>query len=253
MDAHALLTAQGWRGHGHSLHHKDDKIGLAKPLLISRKNNTKGLGVSQHFNPDQWWLNAFDEQLKGLETSDEGGVKQTITKGKLNTVAPGSLGRYSVYTSFVSGGFLEGTVDLLKKQKEQERRKQIISNSSSPSSSSSATSDDDDDDDTNSKKPKTSDGKEKEKGVKIKESKAERRARREAKRERKQARAVRRAARQERRQARAERKARKIAKKTAKSAVDEEKRLRRAKKEGKRRKRELEGERELKGEREDEQ
>lgn len=210
MDAHALLTAQGWRGHGHSLHSKDDKIGLSKPLLISRKDNTKGLGVSQHFNPDQWWLNAFDEQLKGLETTKGGGkdgagpgVRQTISKGKLNTVAPGSLGKYSVYTSFVSGGFLEGTVDLIKKQQQEE-----------------ASSD-----------------------KKSKETKEERRARKEAKRQRKADRAVRRAARAERRTAKVERrrvkaeaKAAKAASKKSKSAVDEEKRRRRAKKEEKRRK-----------------
>ena len=110
MDAGALLAAQGWRGKGHSLHKTDDKIGLAKPLLLNRKDNTKGLGTTQHFTSDQWWMNAFDEQLKGLETSKSGKVTQTIKTGKLNAIENGSLGKYSLYTSFVRGGLLEGTL-----------------------------------------------------------------------------------------------------------------------------------------------
>lgn len=110
MDAGALLASQGWRGKGHSLHKTDDSIGLAKPLLLNRKDNTKGLGTTQHFTSDQWWMNAFDEQLKGLETSKDGKVKQTIKTGKLNAIEKGSLGKYSLYTSFVRGGFLEGTL-----------------------------------------------------------------------------------------------------------------------------------------------
>jgi nucleolar protein TMA23 len=110
MNASALLTSQGWRGKGHSLHKTDDSIGLAKPLLLNRKDNTKGLGTTQHFTSDQWWMNAFDEQLKGLETSKDGKVKQTIKTGKLNAIEKGSLGKYSLYLSFVRGGFLEGTL-----------------------------------------------------------------------------------------------------------------------------------------------
>ncbi|KAG5921069.1 hypothetical protein E4U42_005996 [Claviceps africana] len=110
MDASALLQSQGWRGKGHSLHKTDDTIGLSKPLLLNRKDNTKGLGTKAHFTSDQWWMNAFDEQLKGLETTKEGKVTQTITTGKLNAIEKGSLGKYSLYTSFVRGGFLEGTL-----------------------------------------------------------------------------------------------------------------------------------------------
>lgn len=214
MNAHALLSAQGWRGHGHSLHKTDDAIGLAKPLLLSRKDNTKGLGTSQHFNADQWWLNAFDEQLKGLETCKKGGVRQTVTTGKLNTVEIGSLGKYSVYTSFVSGGFLEGTVDLLKKL------------------SATDTSDSTSEDDKSEKKAKSKSKSSK----KSKETKEERRARKEAKRRRKEQRALRRAARQERRE---RKKAKANGKATGSSdssdAAKYEKRRRRARKEEKRR------------------
>ncbi|ATY59555.1 hypothetical protein CCM_05482 [Cordyceps militaris CM01] len=119
MNASALLTAQGWRGKGHSLHKTDDAVGLAKPLLLNRKNNTKGIGATQHFTSDQWWMNAFDEQLQGLDTSKKGKVVQTITTGKLNAIEKGSLGKYSLYTTFVRGGFLEGTIEAMNKQKDE--------------------------------------------------------------------------------------------------------------------------------------
>lgn len=109
MDARALLSAQGWRGNGHTLHAKDDSIGLSKPLLLSRKDNTQGLGNKKHFTSDQWWLDAFDEQVKGLDTSKEGTVVQTVTTGRLNAIGKG-VGRYALYASFVRGGLLEGSV-----------------------------------------------------------------------------------------------------------------------------------------------
>lgn len=217
MNAHALLSSQGWRGHGHSLHKTDDTIGLSKPLLLNRKSNTNGLGAANaHFNNDQWWLNAFDEQLKGLETSKKGELRQTVTTGKLNTVQLGALGKYSVYTNFVSGGLLNGTIGLLQTSE----------------SASTSTSDSDSDGEKKSK-PKEK---------KDKETKEERRARKEARRIRKEARAVRRAARKEKREAKAKRRADRASKSASKSAsnsdssdaVDEEKRLRRAKKEKKR-------------------
>ncbi|OAQ83258.1 hypothetical protein VFPFJ_09061 [Purpureocillium lilacinum] len=201
MDARALLTSQGWRGTGHSLHKTDDAIGLSKPLLLSRKDDTRGLGTKQHFTSDQWWMNAFDEQLKGLETTKDGKVRQTVTTGKLNAIEKGSLGRWYLYTSFVKGGFLEGTVH----------------NEEDKDSSSSTDSDD-------ATPPKTDDPDPR------KETKEERRARKEAKRKRKEERAKAKAARRERKAAKASRSA-------SSSDADEEKRRRRAKKEEKRRKR----------------
>lgn len=205
MDAHALLSAQGWRGHGHSLHKTDDSIGLAKPLLLNRKNNTKGLGDKQHFTSDQWWMNAFDEQLKGLETTKKG-VKQTITTGKLNAIENGSLGKYSLYTSFVRGGLLEGTLEHLAKQAE----------------SDSTTDEDEEEKDTSTKK----------------ETKEERKARKEAKRQRKEARALKRAAKEEKRALKAKAKeSDSSSSSSSRGSKAEEKRLRRARKEEKRRKR----------------
>ncbi|CAF3587402.1 unnamed protein product [Fusarium graminearum] len=161
MDAHALLSSQGWRGTGHSLHKTDDSIGLAKPLLLNRKDNTKGLGQKQHFTSDQWWMNAFDEQLKGIDTSKKGKVIQTITTGKLNVIDK-NLGKYSVYSTFVRGGFLEGTIDRLKL------------NDSSTESSDTDSSDQKDSSKSDKDKPR-------------KETKEEKKARKEEKKKRKEA------------------------------------------------------------------
>lgn len=211
MNAHALLSAQGWRGTGHSLHKTDDSIGLAKPLLLNRKTNTKGLGNTKHFTSDLWWMDAFDEQLKGLDTSKEGKVEQTVKTGKLNALDPGRVSKYSIYASFVRGGFLQGTIS-----------------TETTDDSTSSESDKNDEKDTKSAGAKPTRPK--------KETKEEKRARKEEKRKRKEARALRRAAKLERRLKRAE------AKKDtsdSSSSVAEDKALRRAQKEEKRRRKEL--------------
>ncbi|KAF5662298.1 DNA-directed rna polymerase ii subunit rpb1 [Fusarium heterosporum] len=212
MDAHALLSSQGWRGTGHSLHKTDDSIGLAKPLLLNRKDNTKGLGQKQHFTSDQWWMNAFDEQLKGIDTSKNGKVVQTVTTGKLNIIDK-NLGKYSIYSTFVRGGFLEGTLDRLK-----------IKESSAESSETES-----------SDQQEVKSGKDKPR----KETKEERKVRKEAKRKRKEARAAKRAEKAARRELKSKsKKSSKSSKSSAESSdADEEKRRRRARKEEKRRQR----------------
>lgn len=115
MDARALLTSQGWRGSGHSLHKNDDSIGLARPILASRKNNTLGIGRKNHVTSDQWWLNAFDEQLKSLDTSNKTSIVQTKTNPtKLEGLLTHGAGKYTganaLYACFVSGGMLQGTI-----------------------------------------------------------------------------------------------------------------------------------------------
>ena len=114
MNAHALLTSQGWRGTGHSLHPTSDSTGLSRPLLVSSKNNNLGIGKKQHKTSDMWWMNAFDKSLKGLDTSVEGQVKQTITSGGLDMVAKGGArfvgNQGGLYASFVKGEVLGGTL-----------------------------------------------------------------------------------------------------------------------------------------------
>lgn len=112
MDAAALLKSQGWRGRGFSLHPTNNDIGLAKPLLISRNTDGRGVGQKKHYTSDQWWLNAFDEKLKGLDTSKKGAVVQSVAQGKLDLVAKcGGNGKYAgLYTSFVRGETMQGTM-----------------------------------------------------------------------------------------------------------------------------------------------
>ncbi|KAK0630039.1 hypothetical protein B0T17DRAFT_615746 [Bombardia bombarda] len=115
MDASALLQSQGWRGKGFSLHPTDSKIGLARPLLISRNTDGRGIGNKTHYTSDQWWLDAFDQKLKGLDTSKKGTVTQSVDQGKLDVITNGVTGKYSgaagLYASFVKGEMLVGTTD----------------------------------------------------------------------------------------------------------------------------------------------
>lgn len=115
MDAHALLKSQGWRGSGHSLHKSDDSIGLAKPILASRKDNTLGIGRKNHVTSDQWWLNALDEQLKSLDTSSKTSIVQTKKNTRLDSLLTAGAGKYkganALYACFVSGGMLEGSLE----------------------------------------------------------------------------------------------------------------------------------------------
>lgn len=113
MNAHALLTSQGWRGSGHSLHPTSDQTGLSRPLLVSRKQNNLGVGKKQHKTSDMWWMNAFDKSLKGLDTSTEGKVIQTVTNSGLDMVAKGGskfVGSEGLYACFVKGESLSGTI-----------------------------------------------------------------------------------------------------------------------------------------------
>ncbi|KAG9245715.1 hypothetical protein BJ878DRAFT_540977 [Calycina marina] len=114
MNAHALLTSQGWRGTGHSLHPTSDTTGLSRPLLVSSKNNNLGIGKKQHKTSDMWWMNAFDKSLKGLDTSVEGQVTQTVTSGGLDMVVKGGAkfvgNKGGLYASFVRGEVLGGTL-----------------------------------------------------------------------------------------------------------------------------------------------
>lgn len=190
MDAAALLKSQGWRGKGHSLHPTNNSIGLSTPLLLSRNTDGRGIGQNKHFTSDQWWLNAFDQKLKGLDTSGKG-VVQLVTNGALDLATSAKRGKYSgassLYASFVSGGVLCGTI--------------------TPSSTEEATDATPASEDQESV-PSLRDGLKK-------ESKEDRRARKEAKRLR--------------RVARAERKAAKEARKSLKAKeTKEERRARRA-------------------------
>lgn len=126
MDAAAYLTNQGWRGDGHSLHHSGR--GITKPIRISQKANVLGVGKRQHdAHADQWWARAFDDTLKGLNTtkSDVTGKTEGIQFGSgaqaLQMVGIGGakwVGQSGLYSNFVRGESLSGT--LTPKEKNQQ-------------------------------------------------------------------------------------------------------------------------------------
>ena len=116
MDAHALLTAQGWRGTGHSLHPTSDGNGLAHHILIRRNADGAGLGSRKDHKAEAWWMSAFDQALKGIDVGGGAGVRQTLRGGgALGKITSKGAAKYTgsrgLYQSFVPGGVLEGTVE----------------------------------------------------------------------------------------------------------------------------------------------
>lgn len=101
MDASALLVRQGWRGTGHSLDTTDR--GIKKPLLISHKRDTLGLGKKKaaHNVDDQWWMRAFDESLRNIGSGQESTLAQVRKQG---------INRGGLYGFFVKGEGLAGTI-----------------------------------------------------------------------------------------------------------------------------------------------
>ncbi|KAI0200870.1 hypothetical protein F4808DRAFT_426954 [Astrocystis sublimbata] len=115
MNAHALLTAQGWRGTGHSLHPTDDRHGLTHHILIKRNQDGSGLGSKKDHKQEAWWLNAFDQALKGIDVKS-GTMKQTLRGGALEKItarntATKYTGTRGLYTSFVRGGVMAGSAN----------------------------------------------------------------------------------------------------------------------------------------------
>ncbi|KAI0158205.1 hypothetical protein GGR57DRAFT_39078 [Xylariaceae sp. FL1272] len=113
MNAHALLTSQGWRGTGHSLNPTTDSIGLTHHILIKRNEDGAGLGSKKDHKAEAWWLNAFDQALKGIDMKS-GTMKQTLKGGQLEKIVARSAankytGARGLYASFVRGGVMEGS------------------------------------------------------------------------------------------------------------------------------------------------
>ena len=118
MDAAAYLTNQGWRGDGHALHHSGR--GITKPIRIPQKANVLGVGKKPHdAHADQWWARAFDDTLKGLNTTknDTTGKTDGVQFGAgaqaLQMVGIGGakwVGQVGLYSNFVRGESLSGTL-----------------------------------------------------------------------------------------------------------------------------------------------
>lgn len=106
MDTAAYLTRQGWRGSGHSLHPSGH--GIAKPLLISKKNDVLGVGNrKKDALAGQWWLKAFDNTLKQVNIGAADGAPKPVEK--VTPTFQRSFYSNALYTNFVKGEGLSGT------------------------------------------------------------------------------------------------------------------------------------------------
>lgn len=106
MDTAAYLTRQGWRGSGHSLHPSGH--GIAKPLLISKKNDVLGVGNRKNDAlAGQWWLKAFDNSLKQVNIGTADGAPKPVEK--VTPTFQRSLYNNALYSNFVKGEGLSGT------------------------------------------------------------------------------------------------------------------------------------------------
>lgn len=141
MDAAAYLTNQGWRGDGHALHHSGR--GITKPIRVSQKANVLGVGKKLHdAHADQWWARAFDDTLKGLNTTKNdatgrtGGVQLGAGAQALQMVGIGGakwVGQVGLYSNFVRGESLSGTLtpeeknrrDIQSQPEDQQRREGV--------------------------------------------------------------------------------------------------------------------------------
>jgi len=110
MDASAYLRRQGWRGDGHSL--DQSNRGIRKPLLVAKKVDALGVGLSKHQAvSDQWWLRAFDEGLKSLGTGQESLLAKVQKHG---------VNRGDLYGRFVKGERIAGSIGQTPQSSENE-------------------------------------------------------------------------------------------------------------------------------------
>ncbi|ERF69079.1 hypothetical protein EPUS_01035 [Endocarpon pusillum Z07020] len=160
MDAHAHLLSLGWAGPGHSLdsrpslQHKGRRglaydpsqnnhtgRGLVKPLLVSQKNNSFGIG-KKAYEPaagNEWWLKGFENALSNIgKNSNSEATSGATTPGTGNTSS--YRGKHNgLYGFFVKGQQMEGTIqESAKGQGRGRKRKSDALDQEEDTSTSSA-------------------------------------------------------------------------------------------------------------------
>lgn len=164
MDAQAHLLSLGWAGPGHSLDSRPHKgrrglaydpkqaqnngNGLIKPLLISQKKNTFGIG-KKAYEPaagNEWWLKGFEAALSNVGKSESERTSGTATP-ELKHLANGHRAKHmDLYSFFIKGAEMEGTISLQRgEQKQSSRPKKRKSDAQDPQRDSSSSSEDQDD------------------------------------------------------------------------------------------------------------
>ena len=86
--------------------------GLIKPLLMSQKRNTFGIGKKAHEPAagNEWWLKGFEAALSNVGKSESERTSGTATP-ELGHPANGHSGKHiGLYGFFVKGGEMEGTI-----------------------------------------------------------------------------------------------------------------------------------------------
>jgi len=113
INAGQHLTSLGWAGPGHALDSHTSNRGLSRPLLVTHKQNTRGLGsrTAKERQADQWWLNAFDAALRQANTTE--GKSNGLSDGPsaLDRVREYGVGKGGLYGWFKRGEVLGGTFD----------------------------------------------------------------------------------------------------------------------------------------------
>ena len=112
MDASLLLERQGWqKGTGLGFSGR----GISKPLLVSQKQNSLGLGATTKATQwDQWWSKAFDSSLNSLQVdSDKSKIHETKkseeSEESAKEAGAQATGKRGLYAGFIKGPGLDGT------------------------------------------------------------------------------------------------------------------------------------------------
>ncbi|KAG8533812.1 uncharacterized protein KY384_001553 [Bacidia gigantensis] len=113
MDSCALLRSQGWLGTGYSLNREAGR-GLRNPIKVQPKNDVLGMGKKKHEAlTHQWWATGFDDVLKSVNASEQEtttNLRETPLAHQSARVTFHSSRVSNLYSSFVKGESLEGTI-----------------------------------------------------------------------------------------------------------------------------------------------
>jgi nucleolar protein TMA23 len=144
MNARSILESYGWAGPGHPLHPNAYKqkghrglaydpnalpsttfasSGLIKPLLVSKKQGNLGVGRKAHEPQagNEWWLKGFEKALGDVGKSESERSSGVSTPVAATPAATGKFG--ALYTYFVSGGRMAGSLEEDTKLSSEKRGK----------------------------------------------------------------------------------------------------------------------------------
>ena len=165
MNAHGLLTSQGWLGSGHALDARltdygaptykqkghrglaydpnapsamssiQSGHGLVKPLLISQRHTRHGIGKKTHEpqSGNEWWLKGFATALNNIGKS-ESERTSAATSGTSTPVGTHSGKHGGLYGYFVKGQLMQGSLEErnVEEQRSKKRKSDVFEESQDP-------------------------------------------------------------------------------------------------------------------------